>query len=384
MAKRRSPIKKDTSLENNLVINPIKQNQHFESISIEQFRCFSHLSIDSLKRVNLIGGMNNVGKSSFLEAIFLLLGATNSKLLLNINSFRGVEVYEGNPELIQEILWNHLFNNFSENPKIKIVGNLHNGKNISLTINPKQSERAFTSISGSAIHNEIAKSNDRAFNALQFKYKDENGKSYEVEMKVDDKGISIPQPKASSPFQGIIIPARRRTMWNEIATRYGQLEISSREFDLISALSIIEPRLVKLTTIIGASGPMLYGDIGLGKMLPLAEMGDGLLGLMDKLLAITSVPHGIVLIDEIENGFHFSVLDKVWSILDIASEKYDVQIFATTHSMECIRSAHKIFKAKVSYDLGYHRLEFGKENIEAIDLSEETLDTTLESGWEIR
>lgn len=384
MAKRKSPIKKSNSLESNLIVYNNTPKQQFDSITIEQYRCFSKLSIGSFKRVNLIGGMNNVGKSSFLEAIFLLLGATNSNLLLNINSFRGVESYEGNPELIQEILWNHLFYNFSENPKIKIVGNLHNGKNISLTINPKQSEGVFTSISGSAIRDDIVKTNDRTFNTLQFKYKDENGKSYDVEMKVNDKGISIPQPKVLSPFQGIIIPARRRTLWKEVATRYGQLEISSREFDLISALSIIEPRLVKLTTIIGASGPMLYGDIGLGKMLPLAEMGDGLLSLMDKLLAITSVPHGIVLIDEIENGFHYSVLDKVWSILDFASEKYDVQIFATTHSMECIRSAHRIFKAKKTYDFGYHRLEFSNETIEAVDLSQEILDTTLESGWEIR
>mgnify|MGYP000978808981 CR=1 FL=1 len=384
MAKRRPSTNKVQSESNNPISAFVKPTQHIESILIEQYRCFAKLSIGPFKRVNLLSGKNNVGKSSFLEALFLLLGATNINLLLNINSFRGVEVYEGNPELIQEILWNHLFNNFSQSPKINIKGNLLNGKSISVSITPKQSNTAFASISGSASHNELIRSTDRVINALQLRYRDENGKSHDVEMKVDEKGISITPPKVVSPFQGIIIPARRRTLWKEIATRYGQLEISSTEFDLISALSVIEPRLTKLTTIVGASGPMLYGDIGIGKMLPLADMGDGLLSLMDKLLAITSVPHGIVLVDEIENGFHYSVLEKVWAILDLASQKYDVQIFATTHSMECIRSAHKVFSANSSYDFGFHRLEFGKETIESVDLSQETLNTTLESGWEIR
>jgi len=360
------------------------QKRHFDSISIEQFRCFTSLSLGNLKRVNLFGGLNNVGKSSLLEAIFLLLGATNARLILNINVFRGVETYKGDAELVQEILWNHLFNNFSESPKIKITGNLESGKEISLEISPIQSERAFTAISGSATHNEAANSSDREIHALQLNYRDENRKSYKVEMKVDDKGINVPEPKILSPIQGIISPARRIVDWEDIAKRYGKLELIGGEFDLISALSIIEPRLVKLTTIMGASGPMLYGDIGLGKKLPLADMGDGLLGLLDKLLSISNVPHGVVLFDEIENGFHYSVLDKVWSILDFASEKYDVQIFATTHSMECIRLAHETFKAKPKYDFGYHRLEFGKETIEAINLTQEILDTTFESGWEIR
>ena len=385
MANRKPQIRKETSANKNLNIHSMDQKRHFDSITIEQFRCFTRLSLGNLKRVNLFGGLNNVGKSSLLEAIFLLLGATNAQLILNINAFRGVEIYKGDAELIQEILWNHLFNNFSDTPKIKITGNLQSGKDVSLEISPKQSERTYTSVSGSATHNQAANSGDRDIHALLLVYKDETGKSHEVEMEVDIKGsIDIPKPKILSPIQGIISPARRIVNWDDIAKRYGKLELIGSEFDLISALSIIEPRLVKLTTIMGASGPMLYGDIGLGKKLPLAEMGDGLLSLLDKLLSISSVPNGIVLFDEIENGFHYSILDKVWSILDFASEKYNVQIFATTHSIECIRLAHESFKTKPKYDFGYQRLEFGKETVEAINLTQEILETTFKSGWEIR
>lgn len=384
MAKKKSNSKESMSPNKERIGNQILQNQHFESIMIEQFRCFSKLSIDSLKRVNLFGGMNNVGKSTLLEAIFLLLGRTNTTLLLTINSFRGIEKYEGYPDLVQEILWNHLFHNLENNPKITVVGHLGNTKKISLEITHKQSDRVISAINGTSLQTDNTKLIDRVFNSLEFQYKDENGKTYKVEMKVGEQGITLEPPKVSSPFQGVFLPSRRRILWSEVATRYGQLELTRTNFDLVSALRIIEPRLLDITTILGASGPMLYGDIGLERKLPLADMGDGLVSLMDKLLAIATVPHGIVLFDEIENGLHFSILEKVWSILNIASELFDVQIFATTHSMECIRAAHEAFKARDTYDITYHRLEKGKENIEVIDLSKDALEMTLESGWEIR
>ncbi len=44
-------------------------NGHFlEHVSIINFKCFDSLEAENLKRVNLLGGDNNVGKSAFLEA----------------------------------------------------------------------------------------------------------------------------------------------------------------------------------------------------------------------------------------------------------------------------------------------------------------------------
>jgi AAA15 family ATPase/GTPase len=384
MDKRKVPRNSDMPIEK-LVLNDTKKiGHHFESISIDKYKCFNNFSIDSFKRVNLIGGKNNVGKSSFLEAFFLLMGATNINLLLNINAFRGIEVYEGKPEIIREMLWNHLFNAYSSDRNISIVGEIENRRYINLVISSAQIDQIYTSINGSILQNGLISTGKINDQTLQFKYKDENGKKYIVEMKVENKGISIPPPSVSSPYRGIFVPSNRRLIWPDIASRYGQLELSNNEFDLVSALTIIEPRLKKLSTIMGASGPMIYGDIGVGRMLPLAEMGDGLMNLMDKLLAITTVPHGVVLMDEVENGFHYSILDKVWKIFDQVSQKYDVQIIATTHSWECIKSAHNNFITDNYYDFSYHRLEKFDDNIVAISLTQDTLQTTIDSGWEIR
>ena len=60
----------------------------FRNISVERFRGIRQLRIDGLSRINLFFGKNNCGKSSLLEAMFLLSGQSNPLLPLNINMFR--------------------------------------------------------------------------------------------------------------------------------------------------------------------------------------------------------------------------------------------------------------------------------------------------------
>ena len=59
----------------------------------------------------------------------------------------------------------------------------------------------------------------------------------------------------------------------------------------------------------------IHGDIGLPLLLPIPLMGEGLRRLLSLLLAIANLKDGIVLIDEIENGFHYSVHKKVWQAI---------------------------------------------------------------------
>lgn len=57
---------------------------------------------------------------------------------------------------------------------------------------------------------------------------------------------------------------------------------------------------------------MLYVDIGINKKIPMSFMGDGISRLTSILLAILTTKNGIVFIDEIENGIHYSVQNKIW------------------------------------------------------------------------
>ncbi|MCX6022329.1 MAG: AAA family ATPase, partial [Chloroflexi bacterium] len=101
-------------------------------------------------------------------------------------------------------------------------------------------------------------------------------------------------------------------------------------------------------------------------------------------LAIASARDGIVLIDEIENGFHYSIMPKVWQAIASFSRQFNVQVFATTHSYECIQAAHEAFEADSVYDFRLHRLERVKGKIKAITYSQGALNASLEADWEVR
>ena len=86
---------------------------------------------------------------------------------------------------------------------------------------------------------------------------------------------------------------------------------------------------------------MIWGDIGLSELVPLPAMGEGITQIARLVLAIASAPDGVVLVDKVENGIHHSVLPDVWRAIDEVAKQFRTQIFATTHSFECIEVAHQ-------------------------------------------
>jgi AAA15 family ATPase/GTPase len=119
-------------------------------------------------------------------------------------------------------------------------------------------------------------------------------------------------------------------------------------------------------------------------MVPLSLMGEGMERYLSFVLAMLQAENGTVLIDEIENGFHHTILDKVWSNLAKLARKYNVQLIATTHSHECIKAAHESFKQDKEYDFILHRLDRAGERIEDVTYDKETLEAAFKSDMEIR
>jgi AAA15 family ATPase/GTPase len=360
-----------------------ESGRHFSTFSIKNFRCFKSFTFDSIERINLIGGMNNAGKTTLLETIFLLLGTTNIRLLLNLNAFRGMESMDGNATSIRDMAWAHLFHNYDNQLIITINGGLVGDKQISITLKETSGQILTIPLGESESKVTIGSSSVLA-QALQLQYKNIKNKIYSVNLQIDSKGINFQPPLVEPLFPGIFLTARRRPSSMENASRYGQLDVVENQSNILTALKIIEPRLKRLSTIVIGSVPMIHGDIGIGRMLPLAVMGDGLGSLASLLLAISSAAGGVVLIDEIENGLHYSVMVQVWKAIAEAARHYDTQIFATTHSWECIESAHEAFLTSGPYDFRYHRLEQKDDTINAVTFDQSTLQTTIESGWEVR
>jgi len=113
-------------------------------------------------------------------------------------------------------------------------------------------------------------------------------------------------------------------------------------------------------------------------------MGDGMSRLASLILAIGNAKNGVVLVDEIENGFHHRVMAKVWRAIAKAARRFNCQLFATTHSLECIASAHKAFSKEESYDLLVHRLDRTDDKVSATTFGQDELDVAFEMKMDIR
>jgi len=87
------------------------------------------------------------------------------------------------------------------------------------------------------------------------------------------------------------------------------------------------------------------------------------------------------MVDELENGLHHSVLPRVWLVLNEAAKQFNTQIFATTHSFECVRAAHNSLAGE---DFRLHRLEESDDGNRCITYDPETIAAALEFNLEVR
>jgi AAA15 family ATPase/GTPase len=122
------------------------------------------------------------------------------------------------------------------------------------------------------------------------------------------------------------------------------------------------------------------------ELAPLSTFGDGVRRALLIAAAIPSAQNGVLLIDEIESALHVSILDSMLDSLRLAAEKYDVQIFATTHSLETVDAMANAFRGSKDDLVGY-KLREGKKGIpnDAYRLSGKAIsDMRNMEGYDIR
>lgn len=185
------------------------------------------------------------------------------------------------------------------------------------------------------------------------------------------------------PF--VLVPSSNRTYTSENPDRFSDLKRNRKHHILIDALKVIEPRLETLELFTDDGEPTIYGYIGLNEPIPLSSMGEGIDRVTSIILAMGSASGGVVAVDEIENGLHYSVMKDVWQAMAVAAREFDVQLFATTHSLECINAAHEAFQEADPYDFRLHRLDrLASGKIQAVTFDRDLLQSAKEANFEIR
>ncbi|HQU46064.1 MAG TPA: ATP-binding protein, partial [Pirellulales bacterium] len=344
-------------------------------------RGFRNLTVDKLDRINLIAGENNVGKTALLEAIYLNCNANDPGLLLDI---AGLRVFPGETRFMEDVVaW--LFHDGDHSRPFELA--LDDGTDRhSLTVwlpDAATSREEFPKVEQLLAGSFRVDLWDVSSPRVVMRYTDSNqAESYSAGVKTKSGVASI---SAKLPwhvpceFIGVGAPVPKHDL-----EHFGELEKEKRLDDVLPSLQILEPRLTRLALVPFAGQSVIHGDIGLSHLVPIPFMGEGMRSLLSIVLALATSPGGVVLIDEIENGLHWSVLPNVWRSLVSAARSADAQVFLTTHSWECIRAAHEVFSADACYDLRLHRLDRKNGEISVATFDREMIDASLVMGLEMR
>lgn len=354
-------------------------------IQVRNFRGLRDLSMEPLSRVNLIAGKNNSGKTSLLEAMFLLFGAGNPQLALNANVIRNISlVGRIDPDsgvlsvvMAKEHPWKELFFGLDMDRSIQVLGGHAFLGEMILHIAAGISQKSYAAVEQS---NSASVTNQIGDPALTFSYSDSGKDQAESYVRVTANGLDFNRADAEVPYAAIILLPRSAATEEDVV-RLGRIKQQKRGDIILDALQIIEPRLQGIEELSGNGAPAIWGDIGLSELVPLSVMGDGMVRLARLVLAVSSVPGGLVLVDEIENGFHHALLPDVWRVIDRIALQSNAQVFATTQSYECVKAAQE---ALSSERFLYHRLDAADSMVHCVTYTPDSIEAAIRHDLEVR
>jgi hypothetical protein len=351
----------------------------FSRFSLKRVRCFSELELQQLARVNLIAGKNNTGKTALLEALLLHARPGVWHLPLDINQVRGI--FEPSKAMEDVCGWLFYEKQASAGLELKSWDKAGKWRTLKIYILDEATSRERFP--------EAERVLGTAYGARQIFQSQQTNEPERFCIGVAGDAIGKETVRwlgAANPWN---IPSVYLTSSVLASPQdvefFGKIEAAKRQLEILPALQILESRLERLSLLPLAGQSVIHGDIGLPRLVPMPFMGEGMRRMLSIVLAIANAPGGVVLIDEIENGLHYSVMKNVWKAIAVAARQMDVQVFATTHSWECILAAHHAFKESGPYELRYFRLDRTKdENIEVKSLDEELLERVQYTDLEIR
>jgi len=350
----------------------------YKYIRIENFRGLDKIEF-SPARFNLFVGGNNSCKTTLLESIFIMTGPANPYLPVSTNRFR---------ELLStgERSWVLFFNRLDHHANIKLTGEFSPGElqEVQMKIEPLI-ESLIPNLSNPE-YNKIGDSlaMDRV-NGLKTQCKittRDKEEKFTTSIKTDGNEFKIIAPKHFQLFpKGTFISAKHGISDN--AHRFSNIKIRKQEKEIIEIIRKIEPEINDLSI---GSDNVLYCDTGFKELVPVNVAGEGINRLLSIIMAIYEASNGIILIDEVENGFHYSALEHLWQAIFNAGQKFDVQVFATTHSFENIKAYSAVSEKfpRLGNDLKLFRLEKEKRKINIIDIESNMIKTTIENDLEVR
>ncbi|MDM8516763.1 AAA family ATPase, partial [Desulfobacterales bacterium HSG16] len=378
---------------------------------IKGFRGFKKFRLNDLGRINLLVGSNNGGKTSVLEAIQILTSQGD------IDPFYTTAMHRG------EYIW-QAYREKGAKPEIDICRFFYNYKmELKSCFSIQGKYKNFTNeLQASIIKEELDPFSNKM---VLFDEKQENISIYALKLSWIDgmmqpelPGMPMKPSKTLTSrlsHQGGIpygIPPRyTRSLAkqtdkvffistaslssDEIIDLLDDIILTPEEQLVIDAIKIIEPTIERIASIgserkraytksSAAKGGVVVKCKGIEQRIPIGSMGDGIWRMLGITLALVKAEGGILLIDEIDTGLHFTVMENMWKLIAKTAERLDVQVFATTHSSDCWTSLATILYDEKTIDGNVSIQRIEKDTKEAVAFTEDEIIIAAEREIEVR
>ena len=345
---------------------------HLNSFEALHYRGIDGLSLPRLSRANLVTGVNGVGKTALIEAIWLFLGRHNPSLLWNASVQRsGSQVVDPVAKLSSGVVelrgtahglprgLRIAFEPVSDMTRPAIVGT-EGEKGPALPV----VGRILSSVDGESAQGSIG--------GMQL---------------TSEGGVVYERPISPTITKAVIESTKfHLETSDEYLRRYSEMVRAGAKPELTRAVNLILPRVEGVEILTDDTGESYLSTTTTdGKQLPIHDLGGGAVRLFRLLLGFFAAREGVLLVDEVENGIHYSTLEEVWRHARRWMQEWNVQLVATTHSAECIEAAMAAF-ADAPEELSIHKLfrNGSTEGVEAATFTGEAIEGARDLKLEVR
>lgn len=368
------------------------------SLVIKNFRMLEDFSVEKLGRLNLIVGKNNSGKSTVLEALRIYAGGANFNLLKEIAESHDEKFPLAEATLKEPCVtfpYEDLFTGRQPSKKGWVafsIGESIEGERM-LTV-----ARQFITDTGGSNETEfefndiwLDKDSEIGLISQTLTVTRHSGGQYAINHS-NYNFLTADQFIAPCSF----VPTQFIPM-DKLASEWDKIAYTEHEYIITEALKIILPDYEHLVFVANeranaAGKPQRIAKVklaGLPRPVALKSLGDGMVRILQIAIKLVSAQGGFLLIDEFENGLHYSTQEKIWSWLFTMAERLDIQVFATTHNWDCIDSFAKVAIAStdtegVLFRMGKSALKSNQGQIIATVFDKERLYNLTQADIELR
>ncbi|EDX74747.1 hypothetical protein MC7420_6225 [Coleofasciculus chthonoplastes PCC 7420] len=379
-----------------------------KNLTINNFRCFKHFELQQLGRVNLLVGKNNSGKTSILEAIQLLCSKGNPEPLLDAMTNRGEycwsdDISRGRRERELDIC--HLFHGheIELGSEFLILASNDNIENKLFGSIGKQSiaSKADSEIESDESTSVVEEFPDNLIElGFNISWTDGNKPESWKHILSSNGGLSEDyirrwrfrgKPSKNAAINQYITSSSLTT--KNMIELFNQVVLTADEMLVYKALQTIEPKIERIASItyeyeshryLESRGGFVVRLADSDQRVPIGSMGDGIWRMLGLALSTVCAKGGVLLVDEIDTGLHFTAMEDMWKLILETAKKLNVQVFATTHNSDCWTSLASIASQEQDTEDGItiQRIEPGKEI--GVVFSEREMVIAAQRGIEVR